>query len=71
LYTSESAMPWVKSGRCETSSCVEVAFAGDEVLVRSSADVASPTLRFTAAEWRAFVGGVRDGDFDFGLIETH
>jgi hypothetical protein len=66
LYTSKSATTtWVKSGRCEAASCVEVALAGDEILVRSSD--ASPVLRFTRAEWVAFVGGVRDGDFDFGL----
>jgi hypothetical protein len=26
-------------------------------------------LRFTVTEWVAFVGGVRDGDFDFGLVD--
>jgi hypothetical protein len=61
-------MTWIKSGRCESNACVEAAIAGDEILVRSSD--ASPVLRFTREEWVAFVGGVRDGDFDFGLTEA-
>ena len=43
----------------------------DGILVRSSVDPAAGTLHFTRDEWVAFVGGVRDGDFDFGLIETN
>jgi hypothetical protein len=66
VHTSESTTTWVKSRRCESSSCVEVAFVDDVILVRSSADSQSPVLRFSADEWVAFVGGVRDGDFDFG-----
>ncbi len=27
-------------------------------------------LAFTHAEWVAFLGGVRDGDFDFGLVDA-
>lgn len=65
MHTSGSKLTWVKSRRCETSSCVEVAFVDEEILVRSSAITASPVLRFNMAEWTAFVGGVRDGDFDF------
>lgn len=70
MYTSESAATWVKSNRCEASSCVEVAYVDNEILVRSSADATSPVLRFTRDEWVAFVGGVRDGDFDFGLVDS-
>jgi hypothetical protein len=43
---------------------VEVARAGAEVLVRDSKDAAGPVLAFTAAEWAAFVIGVRSGEFD-------
>lgn len=67
MNTSESATAWVKSNRCEASSCVEVAYVANEILVRSSDT--SPVLRFTPEEWVAFVGGVRDGDFDFGLVD--
>lgn len=64
----QASIAWVKSNRCEANACVEVAYTGNEVLVRNSADEASPVLRFTTAEWVAFLGGVRDGDFDFGLV---
>lgn len=43
--------------------CVEVAttLAG-EVAVRDSKDRGGPALRFSAAAWRAFVAGVREGE---------
>ena len=60
------SVAWVKSRRCESSWCVEVAATPDgAILVRNSADPAGPVLSFTRDEWVAFVGGVRDGDFDF------
>jgi hypothetical protein len=34
------------------------------VAVRDSKDGASPVLVFTTHEWKAFLGGVRDGEFD-------
>jgi len=46
-------------------NCVEVAQLPDgRVAVRNSRHPAGPNLVFTAAEWDAFVGGARDGDFD-------
>lgn len=45
--------------------CVEVAALPDGgVAVRDSKDQGGPVLRFTDHEWRAFVGGARDGEFD-------
>ncbi len=61
---------WVKSRRCEASSCVEVAIEEDKILVRNSTEPHGHVLSFTADEWVAFVGGVRDGDFDLGLVDT-
>ncbi len=37
---------------------------GGEVLVRDSKKPDGPMLSYTAEEWRAFVDGVRNGDFD-------
>ena len=34
------------------------------VAVRDSKDRNGPVLMFTPFEWEAFVGGVRDGEFD-------
>jgi len=46
-------------------NCVEVAqTAAGTVAVRDSKDPAGPVLRFTRAEWTAFVRGVRAGEFE-------
>lgn len=56
---------WVRSRHCDTNSCVEAADLGSEVAIRNSQNPNGPVVLFTKEEWRAFVGGVRDGDFNF------
>jgi hypothetical protein len=34
------------------------------VLIKDTKDPDGPQLRFDAAEWRAFVSGIRAGEFD-------
>jgi hypothetical protein len=57
---------WIKSSLSfSNSNCVEVAsLPGDEIGVRDSKDPDGPVLRFTTGEWDAFLGGVRNGEFD-------
>jgi hypothetical protein len=57
---------WRKSRRSGgDGNCVEVAFATDGAVgVRDSKDRSGPYLEFTRAEWQAFIGGVKDGEFD-------
>lgn len=69
---------WRKSGRSTNGGdCVEVAVVpgdpavaghkadADELyLIRDSKDPDGPALAFTPSEWSAFVGGVKDGEFD-------
>ena len=58
---------WRKSARSNSSggNCVEVAPLPDGgMAVRDSKDPDGPVLTFTAAEWAAFIGGVKDGEFD-------
>lgn len=57
---------WRKSTRSGSGdNCVEVAVADDGVVgVRDSKNPTGPLLEFTPAEWAAFTGGVRDGEFD-------
>jgi hypothetical protein len=60
---------WRKSVRSGNGgNCVEVATnlldAQGVVFVRDSKDPDGPMLSFTPAEWEAFTGGVRDGEFD-------
>ena len=46
-------------------NCVEVAsLPDDEIGVRNSRDAQGSVLRFTSDEWHAFLGGVRNGEFD-------
>ena len=57
---------WVKSSLSfSNSNCVEVAGLPDgEVGVRHSKNPEGMVLRFTPGEWSAFLGGVRNGEFD-------
>ncbi len=62
---------WVKSSLSfSNSNCVEVAnLPGGQVGVRHSKHTEGQVLRFTPDEWQAFLGGVRNGEFDsFGQL---
>ena len=64
-----SRATWRKSSHSANGgNCVEVAVAaspaGDVIAVRDSKDRSGPVLMFTASEWRAFLAGVRSGEFD-------
>ncbi len=54
---------WVKSSLSASGDSVEVAHVDGGVMVRHSGK-AGAVLEFTDAEWEAFVGGVRLGEFD-------
>jgi hypothetical protein len=57
---------WKKSSQSMgNGNCVEVAPLGrGHVGVRDSKDKTGPVLQFTPDEWSAFIGGVRNGEFD-------
>jgi hypothetical protein len=57
---------WTKSSLSHANgNCVEVAdLPGRQVGMRDSKDVSGPVLRFPPEEWRAFLRGVRNGEFD-------
>jgi hypothetical protein len=55
---------WRRSDYCNSSSCVEAAVLEDRVLMRDSKVMDGLTLEFSFSEWRAFLNGVRDGEFD-------
>jgi Domain of unknown function (DUF397) len=63
---ARSSLRWIKSTfSAANGNCVEIAALPDAgVAIRDSKDISGPTLRFTADEWNAFLGGVRNGDFD-------
>ena len=56
---------WHKSTLSSAAdNCVEVAFVDEAIAVRDSKNPTGPALIFTVAEWDAFVGGAKDGEFD-------
>jgi hypothetical protein len=62
---------WIKSSLSfANSNCVEVAdLSSGTVGVRHSKAPDGQVLRFTSDEWQAFLGGVRNGEFDrFGNL---
>jgi hypothetical protein len=62
--TDETGATWRKSSHSGANGCVEVARRSDGIAVRDSKDPDGPVLVFTDHEWRAFLAGVRDGEFD-------
>lgn len=57
---------WRKSPLSDAQgNCVEFTrLSAGRVAVRDSKDPDGPALVFTAAEWEAFIGGVKTGAFD-------
>jgi hypothetical protein len=62
-----SGAPWRKSSYSNMNgSCVEISrLLADRIGVRDTKDSGiGPVLIFTEAEWRAFIAGAKDGQFD-------
>jgi hypothetical protein len=66
LRVNLSRAVWRKSSASgpNCDNCVEVAFVGEAIAVRDSKNPEGPALIFNQAEWDAFVGGAKDGEFD-------
>jgi len=58
-----SGAQWRRSAS-SGEAAVEVALLDDGVAVRDSRRPEGDVLFFTPAEWDAFVGGAKDGEFD-------
>ena len=61
-----SEVIYERSSFCVQNACVEVARTSAEIYIRDSktSSDGSTVLRFTIAEWRAFLLGVKSGEFD-------
>ena len=55
---------WRKSTASGGTNCAEVCVTSESVLVRNSQSPDGPVLKFSLAEWEAFLIGVCDGEFD-------
>jgi hypothetical protein len=63
------AQVWRRSG--SEAGAVEVAFAGPWVLMRVAGDPTGRVLVYDHHEWRCFLDGVNNGEFDdLGLERT-
>lgn len=62
-----AALIWIKSTlSMGNGDCVELArLPIGHVAMRDSTDKAGPVLLFDSREWKAFIGGVKGGEFDF------
>ena len=58
--------PWIKASRSnEHGSCVEMRRHDDRIEVRDTKDNGTgPVLRFTPAEFAAWIDGATKGEFD-------
>ena len=54
---------WRRSSRCSNSACLEVASAGQRILVRDSKHP-NLTVECTRADWSAFLAGIKAGEYD-------
>ncbi|WP_322768968.1 DUF397 domain-containing protein [Frankia sp. Cr1] len=59
-------LPWSTSSYSNGAGgmCVEVAKVSTGVLVRDSNNRAGVVMPFSKEEWRAFLDGAKDGEFD-------
>lgn len=56
---------WRKSTRSgDNGQCVEVRRIDDTVEVRDTKDRTKPAHAYTLAEWEAFIGAAKAGEFD-------
>jgi hypothetical protein len=55
---------WRKSRHSASAGCVEVRLRSGHIQVRDSKAPHDGMLTFTPDEWRAFVDGAKDGEFD-------
>lgn len=64
---ADAVSPWTKSSLSHANgNCVEIAdLPGGLVGMRDSKNITGPVLDFPPEEWQAFLGGARNGEFNF------
>jgi hypothetical protein len=57
--------PWIKAAASQgQGQCVEMRRRGGMIEVRDSKDPEGSVLRYTSAEWAAWLDGAKKGEFD-------
>jgi Domain of unknown function (DUF397) len=60
-----AALAWLKAqSSSHNGQCVEVAAAAGKIAIRDSKDPDGPILVYTPTEFKAFLNGARNGEFD-------
>jgi len=60
-----ASLSWLKAqGSTVNGQCVEIASTADKIAIRDSKDPNGPILVYTSAEFKAFLDGARNGEFD-------
>jgi hypothetical protein len=59
-----SGPAWRTARTCDGGACVQVAASGPMVLIADSKTPGGPALSYTVAEFREFIVGAKNGDFD-------
>ena len=60
-----ASLAWLKAQSSTVNGqCVEIAAATGNVAIRDSKDPDGPILVYTPADFRAFLDGARNGEFD-------
>jgi hypothetical protein len=57
-------LPGTGPSFCGEGECIEVGEQNGPIVLRDSKEPHSAVIRSTAEEWRAFVSGVKAGEFD-------
>ena len=63
-YDADDKSTYVRSSWCDSDACVEVARLSDGNVVLRSTALHSNPVSLTEDEWRAFLSGIKSGDFD-------
>jgi Domain of unknown function (DUF397) len=60
-----AGLAWLKAQSSGANGqCVEIASAAGKIAIRDSKDPDGPILVYTPGEFRAFLDGARNGEFD-------
>lgn len=55
---------WRTARTCDGGACVQVAANGPVILIADSKTPGGPALSYTVEEFREFIAGAKNGDFD-------
>ncbi len=59
-----TGLNWRIALACNGGGCVAVAKEGQQVHIGDTKDPDGPILTYSAREWRDFLAGAKNGDFD-------